>query len=216
MTVPDESPRFETLLTSRHARVAILGDLGSAEEAWLILHGYGMSAQGILHWFRAALRPGRLLVAPEGLSRFYREGKGLRTVGASWMTREERQDEIADQHEYLDRVAERWLAGRRRLEVHGFSQGVATGCRWVAARHPVDRLVAWGSPTPPDVEPKDYHGRIGRGPLHLVIGEEDRYFAPTAVEADAARLGAGGVPVEIHRFEGGHQIDAGILARLAG
>ncbi len=216
MTVPDESPRFETLLTSRHARIAILGDPESAEEAWLILHGYGMSAQGILHWFRAALRPGRLLVAPEGLSRFYREGKGLRTVGASWMTREERQDEIADQHEYLDRVAERWLAGRRRLEVHGFSQGVATGCRWVAGRHPADRLVAWGSPTPPDVEPKAYHGRIGRGPLHLVIGEEDRYFAPAAVEADAARLGAGGVPVEIHRFEGGHQIDAGILARLAG
>lgn len=216
MTPPDDAPRYTSLVTSRHARVATLGDAESAEEAWLILHGYGMSAQGILHWFRAALRPGRLLVAPEGLSRFYREGKGLRTVGASWMTREAREEEIADQQEYLDRVAERWLAGRRRLEVHGFSQGVATGCRWVAAGHPVDRLVAWGSPTPPDVEPAAYRGRIGRGPLHLAIGEEDRFFAPAAVEADAARLGAGGVPVEVHRFEGGHRIDAELLARLAG
>ncbi len=208
--------RLESLVTSRHGRVALLGDPDEAEEAWLVLHGYGMTAQGILHWFRAALRPNRVLIAPEALSRFYREAKGLRTVGASWMTREDRLNEIADQQDYLDLVAGRWLEGRTRVEAHGFSQGVATACRWVTARRSVDRLVAWGSPTPGEVEPAAYLGRIGPGPLHLVIGETDRYFAPAVVEADAARLGTAGVPVELHRFEGGHGIDAGLLARFAG
>lgn len=216
MSAADPPIRLESLVTIRHARVAILGDAEAAREAWVICHGYGMTAQGILHWFRPALRPGRVLVAPEGLSRFYREAKGLRTVGASWMTREDRLGEIADQHAYLDQVAERWLGGRSRVEIHGFSQGVATACRWVVDRHPVDRLVAWGSPTPPDVDPAAYLGRIGPGPLHLVIGDRDRFFDPALVEADAARLGAARVPVELHRFEGGHGIDAGLLARFAG
>ncbi len=203
------------LVTPRHARVALLGDAERATEAWLVLHGYGMTARGILHWFRDALRPGRLLVAPEGLSRFYREARGLRTVGASWMTREDRDHEIVDQHAYLDAVAARWLDGRDRIEVHGFSQGVATGCRWVTTRHPVDRLVAWGSPTPPDLEPSRYLGRTAE-PLVQVIGSEDRYFPPATVEADAARLAEGGVAVEVRRFEGGHGVDRGILAALAG
>ncbi len=216
MSGSDPAVRFDSLVTPRHARVALLGDAQRATEVWLVLHGYGMTAQGILHWFRAALRPDRLLVAPEGLSRFYRDAKGLRTVGASWMTREDREHEIADQHDYLDRVAATWLADRSRVEVHGFSQGVATGCRWVAAGHPVDRLVGWGSPTPPDIEPAAYRGRIGPGPLHLVIGERDRFFDPAVVAADAARLGAAGIPVELHRFEGGHGIDAAMLAHFAG
>ncbi len=62
----------------RHARIALAGDPETAKEAWLILHGHGMLAQGILHWFRSAQRPHRLLVAPEALSRFYTEVLGSR------------------------------------------------------------------------------------------------------------------------------------------
>ena len=45
----------------------------------------------------------RVLVAPEGLSRFYVNAThGL--VGASWMTREDRQHEIDDYVGYLDAI----------------------------------------------------------------------------------------------------------------
>lgn len=205
------------MVVERHARVALLGDEEQAGEAWLVLHGYGMTAQGILHWFRAAQRPGRLLVAPEGLSRFYQEAKGLRTVGASWMTREDRDHEMADQLGYLERVAERWLTGRRRLEVHGFSQGVAVGFRWVAAGpRAIDRLVGWGSPSPSEVEPADLVGPLAGGSTHLVIGERDRFFSPELVAGDADRLRRGGLPVELIRVAGGHAIDPEVLARFAG
>jgi predicted esterase len=210
-------PRFASLTVERHARVALLGDEGRATEAWLVLHGYGMTAQGILHWFRAAARPDRLLVAPEGLSRFYQDRRGLRTVGASWMTREDREHEMADQLDYLDQVAARWLDGPERLEVHGFSQGVAVGFRWVAARRrKVDRLVGWGSPSPSDVAPADLLEPLAGGTTHLVIGEEDRFFATDLVQGDAERLIGGGLPVELHRVPGGHTIDEATLARFAG
>lgn len=214
MSEPDPI-RIASLVTRRHARIALLGDPDRAREAWLILHGYGMTARGILHWFRDAQREDRLLVAPEGLSRFYRDAKGLRTVGASWMTREDREHEIADQLDYLDAVATRWLDGRDRVEVHGFSQGVAAGCRWVVARHRVDRLVGWGSPTPPDIDPVTYRGRLVE-PLMLVVGDRDGYFPPATVEADAERLRAAGVDVEVRRFDGGHGVDRGVLRDLAG
>ena len=64
------APQFASLVVDRHARIGIVGDLASADEAWILLHGYGMLARGILHWFRAAQRPGRVLIAPEALSRF--------------------------------------------------------------------------------------------------------------------------------------------------
>jgi predicted esterase len=214
-------PHFESLLVERHARVALVGDPATASEVWLILHGYGMTAQGILHWFRAAAKPGRAMVAPEGLSRFYQKSKGLRTVGASWMTREDRENEILDQNGYLEQVASRWLVGSDghlpQIHVHGFSQGVATACRWVAATAtPVHRLVCWGSPTPGDVPSEQLAARLGGSPLNLAIGESDRFFSPDVVAADAARRREEGLAVNLVRFDGGHGIDREVLADFSG
>ncbi|HPF61519.1 MAG TPA: hypothetical protein PLI93_05600 [Gemmatimonadales bacterium] len=207
----------ESLVVSRHARVALLGDPVRASEAWLVLHGYGMTARGILHWFRAAARADRLLVAPEGLSRFYQERRGLRTVGASWMTRDDRDHEIADQQGYLEAVAARWLGGRRRLEVHGFSQGVATACRWVAGTpSPIDRLVLWAGTVPPELDLGRFRSLAARDPVRLVVGRDDRLVTPAQVAADAGRLREAGVAVELREVEGGHGIDPATLADLAG
>jgi predicted esterase len=216
---PGDRPAIttESLVVPRHARVALLGDPATATEAWLILHGYGMTARGILHWFRGAARPARLLVAPEGLSRFYQERRGLRTVGASWMTRDDREHEIDDQLGYLDAVAGRWLAGRARVEVHGFSQGVSTACRWVAhTGTPVDGLVLWAGTVPPELDLTRLGASARRGPVRLVVGDQDALVRPAAVQADAQRLRDAGVPVELLRFPGGHTVDEELLATLSG
>ena len=84
---------------------------GGFSELWVLLHGYRQLAPRFLRHMRALHAPHRLLVAPEGLSRFYLEGRpgphrGGDPVGASWMTREDREAEILDYVEYLDRVVE--------------------------------------------------------------------------------------------------------------
>lgn len=208
-------PDYRSIVVPRHGRVGLVGDPATATEAWLILHGYGMLAQGMLHWFEAAERPGRLLVAPEGLSRFYQERHGVRTVGASWMTREDRDHELEDQQGYLDRVVADVIGPVPRLEVHGFSQGVAAASRWVVrGLRPVARLVCWGGTVPPEMDPAALSRALGGAPVEMVVGERDKWVAPEAVEADARRLSEGGCPTRLHRFDGGHRVDNGVLAHL--
>jgi dienelactone hydrolase len=94
------------------------------------------------------------VVAPEALSRFYVDrgepaaGTPAR-VGATWMTREDREAEIADYVRYLDRAldaaAGRPGAAAPALGVLGFSQGAATACRWAAHRHRLGRPAAGSS-----------------------------------------------------------------------
>jgi predicted esterase len=195
--------------------VGIVGDPASATEAWLILHGYGMLAQGILHWFRAAERPGRVLIAPEALSRFYLEEKGVRRVGACWMTREDRDNELTDQQGYLDRVVSELIGEIPNLQVHGFSQGVAAAARWVVRGvRPVSRLVCWGGTVPPEIAPENLSQALNRVPVEFAVGDRDRWIAPDLVDADAARLVAGGCPAVVHHFEGGHRVDNGVLELL--
>ena len=209
-------PAYRSLVVPRHARVGVVGDPATATEAWLILHGYGMLAQGILHWFEAAERPGRLLVAPEGLSRFYQERNGMRTVGASWMTREDRLNEILDQESYLDRVVTELIGAIPRLEVHGFSQGVATAARWVARGvRPVARLICWGGTLPPDLDPLQLREAVGGAPVEMVVGDRDKWVAPELVAADVEKLNNAGCPARLHNFVGGHRIDAALLAEFS-
>lgn len=205
------------LVVERHARVVLLGDPGAATEAWLVLHGYGMTARGILHWFRGAAAPHRLLVAPEALSRFYEDRRGVKVVGASWMTSEERDHEIEDQRRYLDVVAERWLPGDRPVRVHGFSQGVATAFRWLAATdHRVDQVVAWAGVLPPELDLADLRRRRPGLTVDLVVGDGDNRVTPAQVGADAARLTAAALAPRLHRFDGGHTVDPDVLAGFAG
>jgi predicted esterase len=139
------------LETARTGRYHTLGDAARAREVWFLLHGYGQSAADLLASCAALATPKRLLVAPEGLSRFYLRG-GTGPVGASWMTREDREHEIADTLGWLDRVAAEFddAAHPRVRCAMGFSQGAAAACRWAAlGRTNLDRLVLWGGGGPP-------------------------------------------------------------------
>ena len=91
------------LSTPRTARYHTLGDPASATHIWIVLHGYGQLARYFLRPFEG-LETGQLIAAPEGLSRFYSDIAHTR-VGATWMTREDRDHEIIDQAIYLDRLA---------------------------------------------------------------------------------------------------------------
>lgn len=209
---------YRSLVVARHARVGIVGDPAAAREAWLVLHGHGMLARGILHWFRSAEHPDRLLVAPEGLSRFYTElSGGKRAVGASWATREDLANELEDQFAYLERAVAECVPEGIPLHVHGFSQGVSAGARW-AVRSPraVGRLVCWAGAMPEDVTAHDLKQKLVHEPLHLAVGDRDTIVPPERVESDALRLRTDGLAVEIHRFAGGHHVGVATLNQLAG
>ncbi|HXI21618.1 MAG TPA: hypothetical protein VNH46_11055, partial [Gemmatimonadales bacterium] len=141
------------LAVSRRARFFSLGPAPDAAVLWIALHGYGQLAARFLRELEPVADGRTLVVAPEALSRFYletaRDGRHGERIGASWLTREDREAEIADTVGYLDALLRHLLAGRASrpaIGVLGFSQGGAAAVRWVARGEvrPA-RLVLWGA-----------------------------------------------------------------------
>ncbi len=198
--------------TLRNARFFTLGSPERSTDLWIVCHGYGQLASRFLERFRPIEAEQRCILAPEGLSRFYlTESPTERRVGASWMTREDRLQEIDDYVRYLDAVYAKIVTRGARVTALGFSQGTATVCRWTAlgaAR--VDRLIVWGGEVPPDLDLK----RLRVPQLTLVHGTRDEFFTPKIIAATESRLREHKIPYELIPFEGGHEIDAATLRRL--
>lgn len=97
----------------------------------LALHGYRQLGKYFINQFQALQDLGFAVIVPEALNRFYIEGYSGR-VGASWMTKEAREDDIQDQINYLDQLHEEFNLSATPLIVLGFSQGGPTACRWLS------------------------------------------------------------------------------------
>ena len=211
--MPDSSQH--TLRVDRTARVTTLGTPSTAETWWIVLHGYGQLATDFVSHFEPIVAPDRAVVAPEALSRFYVDGlETHEEVGASWMTRAAREEEIHDYVAYLDRVVEHFRPDgpSPSIRVLGFSQGAATASRWaVLGDTTVDRLVLWGGAPPPDLD-LSAHAEALRGmDLTLVVGTDDPYVTPERQAAVEQQLAEHDIPVTLHTFEGGQRLDAATL-----
>lgn len=205
--------------TTRTARLCLLGPThpASPTEVWYVLHGYRQLADRFLGRFRRIVANHRLFVAPEGLSRFYvssgREGGAEERVGASWMTRHEREWEIRDYLAYLDRVVpvvEEGLEPDRRI-VLGFSQGAHTAMRWATLGGvAIDQLILWGWSLPRDIPPSSAD-RLASIDLVLVRGAGDATRQPEEEARDESWLAENGVAYRVHEHAGGHSIDEATL-----
>ena len=219
--------RSREITVPRTARYAELGaDVSVASELWLVCHGYGQLASRFIRRFGVLDNGRRLIVAPEALSRFYLStGTGPHSdedkVGASWMTREERDAEIADQVTFLDMVRERVLGGSERAGFRvvalGFSQGAATVCRWAArTATPPDDVVLWGSGVPAELFAGEGRAGLARATLTLAVGTSDPIANGDRVGIHRNQLDAARVVYRFVSYDGGHEIDGKALETLAG
>ena len=213
------------IIISRTARIHLVGEPGAhIREVWFACHGYGQLASAFAAQLRAIASAERLIVAPEGLSRFYLDAldrdADTRRVGAAWMTREDREADIADYVGYLDRVHETIMSelpsSGVRVVILGFSQGVATVMRWVAlGRAEAHALVLWAGGLAHDVDLDARAARFRAMAVTLVAGEHDRLVSDATLSAARERFQTAGVPHQVLRFAGGHRLDDAILRRLA-
>jgi predicted esterase len=226
MTTPDPPIIEHHLSVTRTARYCTLGgDAPSVDDVWVVCHGFGQLARDFAEEFRDVARPGRLIVAPEALNRFYLNREGGRAgasarVGATWMTREDRLIEIDDYVRYLDDVLREVLRGQRsdaaRVTALGFSQGTATVARWaVQGTSKLARVILWAGALPPEIDPAALRARLAAAELHLVFGTRDDMLNHEELRAQRAALERAAVPHTVHEFDGGHRMDRGALERLA-
>ena len=210
--------REHELTVQRSACYYTLGGGGRAlRDIWMVCHGYGQLAARFARHFAAIATPERLIVVPEALSRFYIDAAAREVVGASWMTREHRQAEIADYVAYLDAVAAVVDDGRgARVTAFGFSQGASTASRWVAmGHHPASRLILWGGELPPDLDLRTAAPRFATLDVVVVRGKDDEVITAKVVTGIVSRLREHKVRHRFVEFEGGHEVDVEVLASIA-
>jgi predicted esterase len=206
------------ITVERTARVFTLGEREAPIDCLVIAcHGYGQLAKHFIRKFDVIVRPGTLVVAPEGLSRFYWGGLSG-DVKASWMTKEDRLAEISDFTNYLTQVHEEYttdLSNSAQIVLFGFSQGCATQLRWmIRARPDFSHLILWAGSIPEDIDYEPARSYLQDKPLHFVYGNEDPFITPDRVaqqKALAAKLPMG---YQVNSFEGKHSLDRNALRKL--
>ncbi len=182
----------------------------SHNEIVLVLHGYGMQASAFLENFSILQKEGRLIVAPEGLSRFYKRGFSGDVV-ASWMTKEDRLLEIEDYIGYLDNLADELHSSNARLIVIGFSQGATSASRWLLhGKTVISDFVIWCGEFAR--EPKTTSNPLP--PIYHVRASNDEFIAAERFDEQLNYLTEAGFEVKEHLFEGKHIVDQQTLAQL--
>lgn len=190
---------------------------------WIALHGYAMLARSFARLLVPLAGEQVRVVAPEALNRFYleteRNGRHGDLIGATWLTREDRDQDLADSLKYLEllHAAER-AAIPAETEVHvlGFSQGAVMAARWVAAGGIApQQLVLWGI-VPPEETYAGLAERMRGREVTLIAGDRDQFAPPGSLEALADTLARHGVRARVERFDGGHSLSKAVLRRLGG
>ena len=218
-------PHSHHLRVQRTARYFTLGgESGVPRTIWFVLHGHGQLAGQFVRYFSDLADADTLIVAPEAMNRYYlvsvdKKPARERPVGATWMTREDRESEIADYVEYFETlygevVGKNGSESPAVVNLVGFSQGAATATRWVTygtAR--IDQLILWGGLLPPETELQQ-GAALRKVPLTFVVGNRDRYITEEMVANERARLDGAGVPYDFVGFDGGHVVSRSVFPRL--
>ncbi|GAB5520109.1 MAG: esterase [Rhodothermales bacterium] len=204
------------LTIQRQVRYRVLGTPGlHIREVWFVLHGYGMLAEFFIRHFRGLDDGTRLVVAPEAFNRFYLKPGGR--VGATWMTKEDRERDIEDQLAYLDALHAHIMSvlGEVRVMALGFSQGATAACRWaLLGQSHLDRLVCWAGTLPHDLKLTDYADQLNRLGLVYVLGDKDEYLTPERLARTERRLAHARVDYTLLPYAGAHRVLPAVLDQV--
>ncbi len=187
--------------TPTTGRVLIEDPAGPVSGTLIGCHGYGQNAAIMLEEMTRIPGAERWrLVSVQALHRFYTRND--QAVVASWMTREDRDEAIGDNIEYMNRVVAAVGADAAPLVFLGFSQGVAMAARaairgWTRA----SGLIILGGDIPPDVRERD---DAVWPPVLVGCGDRDAWYG-ARFESDVAFLREQGCEHETVRFTGGHE-----------
>lgn len=215
-----------------HGRVLVEGDEAAAVSSRVLVgfHGYAQTAgdmmeamnriPGARNWTRVSI---------QALNRFYLRGD--QRVVASWMTREDREQAIADNIAYVDAALDQALpsaaeVGRgfgranlapehastgarehgstRALVFVGFSQGVAMAYRAaLMGARPAAGVIALAGDIPPELKTDAAH-RHPWPKVLIGVGHLEQWYSADKVDQDEAFLAGSGIDHSILRFKGGH------------
>ena len=186
------------------------------KNVYFVCHGHGMLAYYFLKKFAGLFDSETIVVAPEGLSRYYLDGFSGR-VGATWMTKEERLTDIHNYMTYLDTVYQEVInhCPNARITLLGFSQGSATASRWLMhGKNHFDRLILWAGIFPPDLPFELSEQKLKDTEITFVYGKNDPYLSDQKIDELRDITSKLGVKAKEMVFDGAHEIDSETLLKF--
>jgi len=205
-----------TLSVKRTAHYSTRGELGE-QTRFVILacHGYGQLARHFIRKFDILDAEDTFVIAPEGLSRFYWEGL-TGDVVASWMTRQDRLEEIVDYCAFLDTLYEEYLSDLPKdcqVILLGFSQGVATIMRWAMRSFPrCSTFVCWAGMIPEDIDYSPHLDYFKDKNIHVFYGDKDPLITADKIPFLRKVIKDSQLPnIQEHRYAGKHSVERSVL-----
>jgi len=214
------NPAEQHIEVKRTARYFTLGELDEKTKSiWILIHGHKQLAKDFILNFSELAEKNNFLIAPEGLMRLYIKGD-YGDVGASWMTKEDRESDINDYVNYLDELFEKEIAPHlnQNIKVNtlGFSQGAATLSRWLALGKTPDlslgliKAVFWCGSVAHDLDFSKSEN-FKDIEIHQVFGSNDPYFPKKFLEKQVSILKQANLNPKTFIFEGGHEVSVKLM-----
>lgn len=186
---------------------------------WIVCHGFGQLARHFIRRFDVYDREENFIIGLQGLSRFYMDD--YRKVGATWMTREDRETDIANQKRYFEAAISHALKGKSlndfNVNLFGFSQGVAMISRMAAyAKINFKNLILWAGGFPPELTAVEFDYLDSEAKLTVVVGDQDQFvtideqFHELLKQVEVVV----GLEVNLVSFNGRHEMSREVLISL--
>ena len=191
------------------------GNSINPERIWLVCHGYGQLASRFIKKFNALDQNKNLIIAPEGLSHFYLDGLSG-NVGASWMTKHNRELEIENQFSFLETlmISKIKASKANRISLLGFSQGGATICRWIANSEIIfDDLYLWATIFPPDMSTDFLDKTLLGKNVKLFLRRQRSFLKKKNIFRKQKQLLDRVPQLKIVKFEGDHRVMPDVLIK---
>lgn len=203
------SSEEKSIITEKTARYFIKRNgSDSVKIVLFVIHGYAQLASEFIEDFNFVNDKSILIVAPEGLSKFYFRNK----IGASWMTKEGRLSEIRDYVFFLEKVFEdvnkSYDLADAKIFLLGYSQGVHTAVRWfINSKNHFDKLILCSSDFPKDAEFDLLGEKLKYSEMIYIHGSMDEAVREERFNESKILLSENKINFREIKFDGGHRID---------
>ena len=210
----------KSINVNKKARYYQIGNASkSISKIFIVLHGYAMLSEFFIQKFKNLDDGNTLIIAPEALNRFYIDSNYGR-VGASWMTKEERESDIEENIEYLNSliktVCDEIGHYNFKMNILGFSQGGATACRWIfSSKMKVDNLILWAGDIPKDTMIEKNKSKWNSFNTHIVMGKQDHLINDKMKAKFLKLILDYKLDYKLTEYQGDHRIFPDIMLKLA-
>lgn len=212
----NEIKRVDYITTNTYETLNSLSP--TTKNIWIVFHGIGFLSRFFLRYFEELEPTENYIIAPQAPSKYYLNGE-YKHVGASWLTKENTEQETKNGIAYINAVlAAENIPRKCTVIVLGFSQGVSVALRYLAqTQFSCNTLVLYAGGIPNELKKSDFNYlRAPKTKIISVLGDTDAYITPERLKDERGKLKAiFGDTYEQITFKGGHEVKKEIINNLA-